>query len=198
MTTKIILDFETSGLNPYHDDIIEIAMKVVDSDEKFTTLLKPKSNECISEQITCLTGITNKMLSRKGLDWHDAYKSMNEWLHSVRGPSGKIAIIAHNGETFDFIFLRRIFKELLEIDVHPFPHENIIFIDTLLLARRILKGRTSYRHGTLCSHYDIKTDGSHRAMNDVIALEQLFTVFMETIGLSRSQPEMIDDYIKLK
>ena len=43
MITKVILDFETSGLNPYHDDIIEIAMKVMDSDIQFTTLIKPKS-----------------------------------------------------------------------------------------------------------------------------------------------------------
>ena len=61
MITKVILDFETSGLNPYHDDIIEIAMKVMDSDNQFTTLVKPKSNECISDEISSLTGITNKM-----------------------------------------------------------------------------------------------------------------------------------------
>ena len=57
MITKVILDFETSGLNPYHDDIIEIAMKVMDTDNQFTTLVKPKSNECISDEISSLTGI---------------------------------------------------------------------------------------------------------------------------------------------
>ena len=39
----IVFDLETSGLNPYHDDVIEIAMKVMDTDNQFTTLIKPKS-----------------------------------------------------------------------------------------------------------------------------------------------------------
>ena len=48
MIPKILLDFETSGLNPYHDDIIEVAMKNMDTDDEYTSLLRPKSNECIS------------------------------------------------------------------------------------------------------------------------------------------------------
>ena len=115
MITKVILDFETSGLNPYHDDIIEIAMKVMDSDNQFTTFVKPKSNECISDEISSLTGITNKMLMKEGQFWDDAYQSMNEWLNSVKGENDKIVIISHNGESFDFIFLRRIFNDLNKI-----------------------------------------------------------------------------------
>ena len=37
----IALDFETSGLNPYHDDIIEIGAKVMGEDKTFKTLVKP-------------------------------------------------------------------------------------------------------------------------------------------------------------
>ena len=40
--TTIILDFETSGLNPYHDDIIEIGAKVLNTDKSFQCLVKPK------------------------------------------------------------------------------------------------------------------------------------------------------------
>ena len=36
MTEIIILDFETSGLNPYHHDIIEIGAKVLGSDNEFS------------------------------------------------------------------------------------------------------------------------------------------------------------------
>ena len=131
MITKVILDFETSGLNPYHDDIIEIAMKVMDSDNQFTILIKPKSNECISDEISSLTGITNKMLMKEGQFWGDAYQSMNKWLNLVKGDNDRIVIISHNGESFDFIFLRRIFNDLNQIlgCQNIFPVHKIIFID---------------------------------------------------------------------
>ena len=210
--TKIILDFETSGLNPYHDDIIEIAMKVMGSDEKFEALIKPKSNVCISEEITALTGISNILLSRKGGTWQEVYEAANEWILSVVGSSGKVAIVSHNGETFDFIFLKRLFNDLRRekstLSVHRykiFPLANIVFIDTLLLARRLVPGRMSYRQASLCGMYNISVEGSHRALNDVIALEKLFLRFSETLDKYMAKrrspvdyPEMIEDYIKLK
>ena len=62
--STIILDFETSGLNPYHDDIIEIGAKVLNKDASFQCLVKPKSNKLISEKITEITGI-------KSPNWDD-------------------------------------------------------------------------------------------------------------------------------
>jgi len=201
----IIFDLETSGLNPYHDDIIEIAAKVLGSEEKFTCLLRPKSNECISLTITTLTGITNKMLAKKGLPWIDAYRQMNAWLFRVKGDSDKLTIVSHNGESFDFIFLKRIFRDLKELKIKPFPVQKIVFIDTLLLTKKLISGRTSYRQNALCQQYDILAEGSHRALNDVIALEQLYVVLTtklhDVIGKRRKPieyPQMIHDYIHFK
>ena len=64
--TTFILDFETSGLNPYHDDIIDIGCKVLDQDITFQCLVKPESKRRIDDYITTLTGITNQMLSKQG------------------------------------------------------------------------------------------------------------------------------------
>ena len=197
----IILDFETSGLNPYHDDIIEIAMKVMGSDKQYTALLRPKSNEMISETITNLTGITNKILKEKGLSWEEAYKSANDWLLSVIDKDDSIAIVSHNGESFDFIFLRRLFYDLKELGIKTPSIHKIIFIDTLLLTKRLIPGRSSYRQSTLCFQYNIDIEGSHRAMNDVIALEQLFIVYAEQLNKQLNKrrnvfdhPQMIQDY----
>tara|TARA_B110000967_G_scaffold44220_1_gene44376 strand:- start:1037 stop:1654 length:618 start_codon:yes stop_codon:yes gene_type:complete len=203
--TTIILDYETSGLNTYHDDIIEIAMKVLGSEEKFTCLLKPKSNECISETITTLTGITNEILARKGLPWSEAYQQMNAWLFSVKGDSDKINIVAHNGESFDFIFLKRMFSDLRKLSIKPFPIQKIVFIDTLLLTKKLIPKRTSYRQNALCQQYNINAEGSHRALNDVIALEQLYVVLTTKLNdeLNKRRkpieyPQMIHDYIHFK
>jgi len=201
----IIFDLETSGLNPYHDDIIEIAAKVLGSEEQFTCLLRPKSNECISQTITTLTGITNKMLVKEGLSWEEAYKLMNAWLFSVKGEDDKISIVSHNGESFDFIFLKRMLSDLKGLKIKPFPIHKVILSDTLPLAKRLISGRTTYRQQTLCQQYDIVTEGSHRALNDVIALEKLYVVLTtklhEELGKRRKpidNPQMIHDYIHFK
>jgi len=207
MTTQIILDFETSGLNPYHDDIIEVAMKVVGRPETFTALLKPKSNECISEKITHITGITNKMLHVKGLPWLSVYVNMNEWLNKVimESKDNKIAMIAHNGYGFDFIFLRRLLNDLNSQDITPINVNDIILIDTVPFAKRLIPKRMSYSQETLCKTYKIDTKGNHRAIADVVALEQLYSVLGKMLDQQldkrrsvASDPHKIYDYIHYK
>ena len=207
MIKTIILDFETSGLNQYHDDIIEIGAKVLNSDNKFSVLLRPKSNEMISPEITSLTGITNRILATEGLKWEVAYSQFSEWLLStIQNSDNKtIAIVSHNGESFDFIFLKRIFSDLKSLNVKTPNTKNIIFIDTLLFSKKLIPGRASYRQETLCQSFNIVTRGSHRAFNDVLALEQLYFALSDKLNQvldSRRNvleyPQMINDYIHFK
>tara|TARA_E500000178_G_C16914251_1_gene704157 strand:+ start:92 stop:712 length:621 start_codon:yes stop_codon:yes gene_type:complete len=202
----VFLDFETSGFNPYHDDIIEIAVKGMNSDNYFSTLVQPKSNECISERITAVTSITNELLRDEGVSWETAYKELNDFLKSIlqKSPDGKLYIVAHNGETFDFIFLKRIFSELNELNIKTIPSKNIVYIDSLLFARRLLK-REFYKQESLCKSYNINTKGNHRALNDVKALEQLFIVFGDILNKNLNcrrnvleYPQIIRDYIHFK
>jgi len=205
--TILFLDFETSGLNPYHDDIIEIAMKVYGKDIKYSALLKPKSNECISQEITALTGISNKMLHKEGVEWQKAYQDTNEFLKEIIKSSSdnKLYIVSHNGETFDFLFLKRIFNDLNQLNIKAFPIKNIVFIDTLLLAKGLLKNRITYKQSALCTSYNIITKGSHRAMNDVKSLEKLYIALCEILNKELNKrrsvlenPQMIHDYIHFK
>jgi len=207
MIPTIILDFETSGLNQYHDDIIEIGAKLLNSDNKFSVLLRPKSNEMISQEITTLTGISNKMLAKEGLKWQTAYTQFNDWIMNIiqESDSKQISIVSHNGESFDFIFLRRIFSELNSLDIKTPNMKNVILVDTLLLSKRLLPQRVSYRQGSLCQTYNIIAKGSHRAFNDVIALEQLYLTLSDNLNKilnSRRNvlhnPHMIHDYIHFK
>ena len=203
----ITLDFETSGLNQYHDDVIEIGAKVFNNDNNFSVLIRPKSNEMISQEITTLTGISNRMLAREGLRWQTAYTQFNDWIMNIihESNSKQIAIVSHNGESFDFIFLRRIFSELDALDIKTPNMKNIILIDTLLLSKRLLSNRVSYRQGSLCQTYNINTKGSHRALNDVIALEQLYLTLADILNKEVNSrrnvlhyPQMTHDYIHFK
>ena len=207
MIKKIILDFETSGLNMYHDDIIEIAMKEMGTDNEFTCLVHPKSNELISSRITQITGITNKMLFLEGLPWEEAYCQASDWLQEITNGE-KICIVSHNGEVFDFISLRRMLRDVKQLQerkrkiINP---DKIIFIDTLLLAKRLISGRDYYNQNSLCKTLDIELVGCHRAMNDVLALEKLFNELIQKLNaeLNKRQnvyehPQMIHDYLTMK
>ena len=202
----VFLDFETSGFNPYHDDIIEIAIKLMNSDNSYNSLVYPQSNECISQRITAVTSITNELLRKEGIPWSDAFTELNDILKEIikNSPDGKLYIVAHNGETFDFIFLKRIFSELNSLNIKTINPKNIVYIDSLLFARRLLK-RESYKQETLCKTYNINTKGNHRALNDVKALEELYTKLCEILNKEFNSrrnvlenPQMIYDYIHFK
>ena len=173
----IIFDLETSGLNPYHNDIIEIGAKVLDSEKTFSCLVRPKSNRLIDKKITEITGITNRTLRAEGKQWLQAYNDFYNWLVENLEKDEKNAIVSHNGEAFDFIFLKRILNDLrknnkLSIDIHDRYELN--YIDTLLLSKRLLSDSYTFKQESLCKYFNIKIDISHRAMNDVLNLEQFF------------------------
>ena len=202
----VFLDFETSGFNPYHDDIIEIAIKLMNNDKSYSTLVYPQSNECISQRITAVTSITNELIRKEGIPWLDAFTELNNFLKTIikDSPDGKLYIVSHNGETFDFLFLKRIFNELNKHDIKTINPKNIVYIDSLLFARRLLK-RESYKQETLCKTYNINTKGNHRALNDVRSLEELYTKLCEILNKELNSrrnvlesPQIIYDYIHFK
>ena len=109
---KIIYDLETSGLNPYHDDIIEIGCKCVGMDESFSCLVQPLSDRMISDEIFKITGISNKMLKKQGIPPIDAMKQFLEFLSRQYIRYENITLISHNGSSFDDIFLKRYHRIL--------------------------------------------------------------------------------------
>ena len=110
--TTLIYDFETSGLNPYHEDITEIGCRCLETDEVFTCLVQPLSNRILCDKVIELTGITNELLKKEGLAPMDAYKSFFEYLHKIYLVNNDITMVAHNGAGFDDIFLKRVHRYL--------------------------------------------------------------------------------------
>ena len=201
---QIILDFETSGLNPYHDDIIEIGAKVVGSDNYFQCLVRPKSNQMISDKITEITGITNRLLRAEGIQWLQAYNDFYNWLIETLDKEDTNAIVCHNGTTFDFIFLKRALNDMKQSGSIPnidlIDEYKIEMIDTLLLSRRLIPGRYQYSQPSLCKTFNIEVEGAHRAMNDVICLEQLYNQLLESFQKENQDNsiQLLQDYIKLR
>ena len=197
----IILDFETSGLNPYQDDIIEIGAKVMGTDNYYTTLVQPRSDKFISKKITEITGITNRLLKKEGKKWLEAYKDFYNWLMEQFKDGEENMIVSHNGETFDFLFFRKMLMCLQgeNEDISKIKEYNIIYIDTLLLSRRLLSNRSYYTQKSLCNTFNIQIINAHRAMGDVVCLEELYGKLLTILGRDYDNitGKLVRDYIRI-
>jgi len=197
----IIFDLETSGLNPYHDDIIEIGAKVYNGENSFQILIKPKSERPISKKITEITGITNRQLRAEGHAWQEAYAQFYNWLfEATDNGSLPITLVSHNGDTFDFVFFKRMYHEFKKENEITLDIANIIYNDTLPFSKRLYPGRTYYNQPSLARTFNIMVDGAHRAMADVIVLEQLYTRLLNDLRIKEKvdglkEPEKVRDYI---
>lgn len=201
----IIFDLETSGLNPYHDDIIEIGAKVLNEDISFQKLVQPKSNRPISKKITDITGISNKMLREGGVEWLCAYSEFYNWFIESTKKNDNISIVSHNGDNFDFIFLKRMFRDLTEngTDTSNINFDKIHFHDTLPLSKRLYPNRSYYNQPSLAKTFQIILIDAHRAMADVLVLEQLYPKILNDLNKIESidgynNPNLVREYIDLK
>lgn len=151
-----VIDFETTGLNPKSNEIIEIgAIRIRNGeiDDKFSTLVKPKKK--LSPQITALTGITNDML-KYSPKIKDVFPKFIEFI-------GNDILVAHNAP-FDISFLEK----------YIFGNLQNNFIDTLELSR--LKNSDIYSHklSSLAKYYNISSSQEHRALSDCYITYKLY------------------------
>ena len=158
-TDYTVIDIETTGLSPAHDDIIEIGCVKYRSGcevEEFHTLVCPPAarydERYVNSFITYLTGITHEMLK-------DAPK-FNEIAASLWSFLDGELLVGHN-VNFDINFLYDTFQEesnqLLQND----------FLDTMRLARRCLPDLDHHRLSDLDEYFDIGGD-HHRAVADCL------------------------------
>lgn len=150
----VVVDLETTGLDPKNCEIIEIAAIRYSDNRKvdaFTTLVKP--SQPISEEITALTGITNRMLGEHGME---PDKALKEFVAFV-GKSTLLGYCVNFDVRFLFEALRKRFNIVFDnnyVDVHP-------------IAKKLLKGQLqNYSQANVCRALGISAQGAHRAGND--------------------------------
>ncbi len=156
----IILDFETTGLSPENDRILEIgAVKVINDEivDEFNELINPE--RVIPPYISSKINITNDMVFDK--------RTIQEVLPDLMKFIGDFTIIAHNAK-FDISFLINNLKRIGENFENP-------VIDTLYLSRKYLnleKNNLTY----LSAHFGIEHNNAHRALADVLALFEVYKI----------------------
>lgn len=157
----VILDFETTGLIPSADDIIEIAALRLDEnfDEiaSYHTLVQLAERLEVPEFITGLTGLTTEQVNR-GTHLSVAMDNLVAFI----GTSVVVAQFA----PFDLAFLHA--KSYAKF-------QPLEFICTKSLTSLLEPSESSKLEDT-CKRLGIELDGAHRAMNDVRATAELLRV----------------------
>tara|TARA_B100001121_G_C18464703_1_gene514932 strand:+ start:205 stop:759 length:555 start_codon:yes stop_codon:yes gene_type:complete len=166
----IFYDLETTGLDSENDKIIEIAGKD-NNGEIFSKLINPKVN--ISNKIEEITGISNNNVKYRNNIEQNRSK-IEEWFDFGNKTN---YLVAHNGDNFDLKFISPIF------DI------KCNHLDSLKFFRKLLR-QPSYSIKSLCELFNINTKGHHRALNDVIILEQLFNKGLEIYKLKYNLDEV--------
>jgi len=169
-----VVDFETTGVNPATDRIVQLAAIVVNGEgdivEEFDTVVKPESPDNYTHGAEHIHGISESQVA-DGMPLSQALKKL--WDIS----SGNV-FTAHNAR-FDIGFLHA------ESERIGLNHRIESHIDTLSLARKI-DSEKSRRHSleALCEHYGIQREKAHDAKADATATAELLMHLMRDLGVN--------------
>lgn len=157
----IVVDLETTGLDPMKHEIIEIAAIRVNRDsnlhDTFSGLVKPRRK--ISAKIASITGITNDLLEKEGEPLDDVLRAFLDFI-------GDRPLVFYNA-AFDMSFLARAASRVSREISNPVTC-------ALAEARQAWPGLPSYSLVNLCRMANVRTDGAHRALKDCELTMQLY------------------------
>lgn len=165
----VVIDIETTGLDPSKHEIIEIgAVRVRRDSDKHTTfqsLIKP--HEEIPKKITQITGIDQELIEKEGEDLESV---LNEFVEFI----GDLRLVAYNAE-FDMDFLRRATEKYGLSIKNPYSC-------ALKMARRAWPGLRSYKLSDLAGTGGLYTEGHHRTLKDCELTITVYTAAASKLG----------------
>jgi DNA polymerase-3 subunit epsilon len=161
----VVLDLETTGLDPIKHEIIEIgAIKVnrdSDNHTTFQALIKPSKK--VPKKITQITGITQEMLDADGEELGTNLKQLVDFI-------GDLRLVMFNAD-FDMGFLNEASKE------HGITIRNPVSC-ALKMARRAWPDLRSYKLADINN----TGNGNHRALKDCELTIPVYTAAALKLG----------------
>ncbi len=170
----VVLDFETTGLNTAHDEIVEIAAKRYCRDmevDSFHRLMRVSQWSSAAERVH---RISRSKVEREGVDPAEGLRDLLAFL------DGDL-VVGHN-LGFDLAVLRS------QCARYNLPYHVSHNVDTLRMARRIL-GSGSMRLGDLRERLSLPTIPTHRAMDDITTTAELLHHLMPFLLATREDRE---------
>ncbi|MCM8829883.1 MAG: 3'-5' exonuclease [Candidatus Omnitrophica bacterium] len=166
----VVLDVETTGLDPEKDRIVEIALisiKNGEIEDKFVTLVNPEVE--IPLDVSSIHGITP-------VDTKDA-PFFRDIAGKVLNIINKKTLLVHNAD-FDIPFLKK------ELRLCGLELSGIKIIDTLAIARNHFCF-PSNSLSNIAAYYKIDTSGSHRAEADAMMTYKIYCKLLEELTKRR-------------
>lgn len=157
----VVIDLETTGLDPEQSEITEIAAvkvrqgKVVDG---FDRLIKISGE--IPKEVEEMTGLSKPLLTSIGSPVEDSLSALKEF-------TGDLPIVGHN-ISFDLSFLNK---------AHPKDGKSLFCqtaFDTVKLARSKLKHLESYKLDSLLKYFQCPSRQTHVAIEDCLLTQKVF------------------------
>lgn len=179
LSNYVVIDVETTGLDPEKDRIIELAaVRVVRNEvvDTFTSLVNPDIE--ISDFISNLTGITNEMLA-------DAPR-IQDILPSYLDFIGDAVVLGHN-VVFDVKF---VYCACMRCFSDGFPNN---FADTLRWSKRLFPEFDSYKLKDLIDRFNITVDDQHRALSDALAAHQCYQYMKQYAASIKAEASRASD-----
>lgn len=158
----VLIDVETTGLNPAKDQIIEYGAVLAEGFQPLKTFSRLVRIEGkLPESIVSLTGITDSMLQASGVPPEQALKEFLDFIGQEK--------LAGYHISFDMDFIQTACSRLQK----PIPSNRCL--DLLNLARRKVYGVPNYKLETLLRHFCLSDRLVHRAEADCVMELQLYS-----------------------
>ena len=199
----IFFDFETTGLNMFHDKIIEYCFQdAYNQDLSIQSMIDPERKfEFI---ITKITGIyPDDLIGKPKI--HEKIEEIVDFIDPNLNRS--TYLVAHNVDGFDAHVLRnniqRYGDEYVASYYHTAAWRDFKYIDTIILAKKLDCIPTKkYSLKAICEYYNI-TPGNHRADGDTDSLMQVYRQLLQELshelvldaGWLYENPFVVHEYI---
>lgn len=148
----VAVDLETSGINPYDNEIIELGavrFSVGGVSAEYSSLVRPTRK--LDPASSKIHKITPEELQEDGQDLPAALSEFKEFI-------GSDSLVFHNA-SFDLSFLK------VGLESAQYPMLSNQYIDHLYLSRQYLKSRKSHSLENIKHELELEI-GSHRARDD--------------------------------
>jgi DNA polymerase-3 subunit epsilon len=163
---KVFVDLETSGLDPNHHEILEVAL-IKDNGETYLTKITPQHPERFSEEALKVNGYSPDAWANAN-SLPTALSQIKEFL---KEKDVSILLVAHNAK-FDYGFLEAVYKQ--NNIKQPFSYHTIDTV-TLALEHLVPLGLDKLSLKDVCRFLSIEPEPDvHSALNGAKKCQEVY------------------------